>query len=126
MIQILFTPRTSFNRQQMKVQVNDKRRQLNQNNQVVVEESNKPVAVVQCDQKRCEILSEKYGVYVSIDRQRVAVEVSRWLTISLCNHYNHTNYNHKLSHFEIRQLEFKILTSFYLELLNIISNPKCV
>ena len=60
----------------MKVKVNDQERSLNQDNQVVVQESGKPVALVQCDEIRCEILSEKYGVYVSIDNERVAVEVS--------------------------------------------------
>ena len=60
----------------MKVKVNNIERQLNQDNQVVVEESRKPVAIVQCDNIKCEVLSEKYGVYVSIDSQRVAVEVS--------------------------------------------------
>ena len=60
----------------MKVKVNDQQRELNQDNQVVVQESGKPVALVQCDEIRCEILSEKYGVYVSIDNERVAVEVS--------------------------------------------------
>ena len=60
----------------MKVKVNDQQRELNQDSQVVVKESGKPVALVQCDEIRCEILSEKYRVYVSIDNERVAVEVS--------------------------------------------------
>ena len=83
-IQILFTPRTSFSQQQMKVKVNDQQRSLNQDNQVVVQESGKPVALVQCDEIRCEILSEKYGVYVSIDNERVAVEVNSEKSHEMC------------------------------------------
>lgn len=60
----------------MKVKVNDVQQSLDSNQQVVVEESGRQTAVVQCDSVRCEIYSEKYGVYVSIDNERVQVEVS--------------------------------------------------
>ena len=74
-IQILFTPKVAFGSQQMKVKVNDVEKTLDENNQLTVVESRQPVAVVQCDQIKCEILSQKHGVYVSMDSERVAVEV---------------------------------------------------
>lgn len=75
-IQISFTPSTAFSNQQMKVKVNDVQRALDSNQQVVVEESGRRSATVQCDNVRCEIISEQYGVYVSINSERVQVEVS--------------------------------------------------
>jgi len=83
-IQISFRPRSSFSAQQMKVKVNDVQQSLDSNQQVVVEESGRQTAVVQCDSVRCEIYSEKYGVYVSIDNERVQVEVNSEKSHQMC------------------------------------------
>lgn len=80
-IQVIFTPASPFAAQQMKIMVNDVQRTLDSNQQVVVEESGKQSAIVQCDKIRCEILSEQYGVFVTIDSERVQVEVRHILNI---------------------------------------------
>lgn len=39
--------------------------------------NNATIAVLQCDKEECKLYSEKYGIYVSVNMDRVKAEVGR-------------------------------------------------
>ena len=62
---------------QAEVKVDGIVHQVKQQYQILEGKDGQPAAVLQCDSIECSLYSEKHGLYVSISKDRVKVEVSR-------------------------------------------------
>ena len=62
---------------QAEVKVDGIVHQVKQQYQILEGKDGQPAAVLQCDSIECSLYSEKHGLYVSVSKDRVKVEVSK-------------------------------------------------